>query len=154
MLSRLLRGARHGIDAAIYEVGPSYRWELVRAARRGLHVRLVVDAHMSDGNAATARELAAAGGECRVAGVGADAAHGKLLIVDSTVAIGTGNLIWRDAPRDPHLRLPPSAAPAGRDAGVVGERLPIAGAARCSTPRVRCALGDRHAAPGALVGST
>ena len=111
MLSRLLRGARHGIDAAIYEVGPSYRWELVRAARRGLHVRLVVDAHMSDGNAATARELAAAGGECRVAGVGADAAHGKLLIVDSTVAIGTGNLIWRDAPRDPHLRLPPSAGP-------------------------------------------
>ena len=108
---RLLRGARRSIDAAIYEVGPSYRWALVRAAERGLRVRLVLDAHVSDGNAATARELIAAGGECRVAGVGADAAHGKLLIVDSTVAVGTGNLIWRDAPRDPHLRLPPQAPP-------------------------------------------
>ena len=107
----MLRGAQRVIDAAIYEVGPSYRWELVHAARRGLRVRLVVDAHMSDGNAATAREVAAAGGECRVAGVGPDAAHGKLLIVDSTVAVGTGNLIWRDAPRDPHLRLPPDADP-------------------------------------------
>ncbi len=66
---------------------------------------------MSDGNAATARELTAAGGECRVAGVGADAAHGKLLIVDDTVAVGTGNLIWRDAPRDRHLRFPPESPP-------------------------------------------
>ena len=111
LLARLLRGARHGVDAAIYEVGPSYRWELVRAARRGVRVRLVVDAHMSDGNAATARELRAAGGECRVAGVGADTAHGKLLIVDNTVAVGTGNLIWRDAPRDRHLRFPPDSPP-------------------------------------------
>ncbi len=68
MVSRLLRGARVSIDAALYEVGPSYRWELVRAARRGVRVRLVLDAHGSDGNAATARELTAAGGECRVAG--------------------------------------------------------------------------------------
>ena len=111
VLSRLLRGARHHVDAAIYEVGPSYRWELVRAAHRGVRVRLVVDAHVSDGNAATARELTAAGGECRVAGVGADMAHGKLLIVDSTVAVGTGNLIWRDAPRDRHLRVPPASPP-------------------------------------------
>lgn len=111
VLSRLLRGARHHVDAAIYEVGPSYRWELVRAARRGVRVRLVVDAHVSDGNAATAREVAAAGGTCRVAGVGTDTAHGKLLIVDSTVAVGTGNLIWRDAPRDRHLRVPPASPP-------------------------------------------
>jgi phosphatidylserine/phosphatidylglycerophosphate/cardiolipin synthase-like enzyme len=107
LLMRLLGGARRSVDAAIYEVGPSYRWVLVRAAERGLRVRLVLDAHVSDGNAATARALIAAGGACRLAGVGADAAHGKLLVVDSTVAVGTGNLIWRDAPRDPHLRMPP-----------------------------------------------
>ena len=93
----MLRRARRNIDAAVYEVGPSYRWALVRAAERGLRVRLVLDAHISDGNAATARALIAAGAECRVAGVGADAAHGKLLIVDRTVAVGSGNLIWRDA---------------------------------------------------------
>lgn len=108
LLMRSIRGARRSIDAAIYEVGPSYRWALVRAAERGLRVRLVLDAHRSDGNAATARELSAAGAECRVAGVGADAAHGKLLIIDATVAVGTGNLIWRDAPRDRRLRLPPA----------------------------------------------
>lgn len=108
---RQLRDARHTVDAAIYEVGPSYRWALVRAAERGVAVRLVLDAHRSDGNSATARALIAAGAECRVAGVGADAAHGKLLIVDSTVAVGTGNLIWRDAPRDRHLRLPPRGDP-------------------------------------------
>ena len=111
MLMRLLGGARHSIDAAMYEVGPSYRWALVRAVERGIRVRLVLDAHASDGNAATARALMAAGAECRVAGVGLDAAHGKLLIVDATVAVGTGNLIWRDAPRNPHLRLPPRGPP-------------------------------------------
>jgi phosphatidylserine/phosphatidylglycerophosphate/cardiolipin synthase-like enzyme len=111
LLSRLLRDARVRIDAALYEVGPSYRWDLVRAARRGVRVRLVLDAHASDGNAATARELIAAGGECRVAGGHGHAAHGKLLMTDATVAVGTGNLIWRDAPRDRHLRFPPESAP-------------------------------------------
>src|ERR1700680_4791620 len=99
MVSRMLRDARHSIDAAIYEVGPSYRWELVRAARLGVRVRLVLDAHAADGNAATARELTAAGGVCRVAGMGADTAHSKLLCSDATVAVGTGNLLWRGAPR-------------------------------------------------------
>jgi phosphatidylserine/phosphatidylglycerophosphate/cardiolipin synthase-like enzyme len=111
MLMRLLHDARHSIDAAIYEVGPSYRWALVRAVERGVRVRVVLDAHVSDGNAATSRAVIAAGGECRVAGVGAEAAHGKLILVDDTVAVGTGNLIWRDAPRDAHLRFPPGARP-------------------------------------------
>jgi phosphatidylserine/phosphatidylglycerophosphate/cardiolipin synthase-like enzyme len=111
VLMRALRDARHSIDAAIYEVGPSYRWALVHAAERGVAIRLVLDAHRSDGNAATARALLAAGAECRVAGVGADKAHGKVLIVDSTVAVGTGNLIWRDAPRDRRLRFPPRGDP-------------------------------------------
>ena len=111
VLMRLIRDARHSIDAAIYEVGPSYRWALVRAAERGARVRLVLDAHDSDGNAATAAAVIGAGGECRVAGIGRDAAHGKLLIADGTIGVGTGNLLWRDAPRDPHLRLPPTAPP-------------------------------------------
>jgi phosphatidylserine/phosphatidylglycerophosphate/cardiolipin synthase-like enzyme len=111
LLSRLLRDARVRIDAALYEVGPSYRWELVRAVRRGVRVRLVLDAHASDGNAGTARELIAAGGECRVAGAPARAAHGKLLLSDATIAVGTGNLVWRDAPRDRHLRFPPASTP-------------------------------------------
>lgn len=110
MLMQLVRGARRSIDAAIYEVGPSYRWALVRAAERGLRVRLVLDAHVSDGNGATARALIAAGGECRVAGQGVDAAHGKLLVVDSTVAVGTGNLIWRDAPRERHRLFHPGGS--------------------------------------------
>jgi phosphatidylserine/phosphatidylglycerophosphate/cardiolipin synthase-like enzyme len=111
MLSRLVRGVRHRLDVAVYEAGPAYRWELVEAARRRVPVRLVLDAHASDGNAATARELTAAGGDCRVAGRGADVAHGKLLISDRVVAVGTGNLIWRDAPRDRHLRYPPESTP-------------------------------------------
>jgi phosphatidylserine/phosphatidylglycerophosphate/cardiolipin synthase-like enzyme len=108
---RELRGARYTVDAAIYEVGPSYRWALLRAVGRGVAVRLVLDEHRSDGNAATAQTLIEAGAQCRVAGVGADAAHGKLLIVDGTVAVGTGNLIWRDAPRDRRLRFPPTGEP-------------------------------------------
>jgi phosphatidylserine/phosphatidylglycerophosphate/cardiolipin synthase-like enzyme len=111
VLMRLIRDARHRIDAAIYEIGPSYRWALVRAAERGVRVRVVLDEHVSDGNAATAAAVIGAGGECRVAGIGPDAAHGKLLIADGTVAVGTGNLIWRDAPRDPRLRMPPAVAP-------------------------------------------
>jgi phosphatidylserine/phosphatidylglycerophosphate/cardiolipin synthase-like enzyme len=111
MLSRMLRRARRGIDAACYEVGPSYRWELVRAVERGVRVRLVLDAHASDGNAATSRHVIGAGGECRVAGTGAEASHGKLLCSDTTVAVGTGNLIWRDAPRDRHQRFPPRSTP-------------------------------------------
>ena len=111
LLSRLLRDARVRIDAALYEVGPSYRWELVRAARRGVHVRLVLDAHPSDGNAATARGLVAAGGRCRVSGGYGHVSHGKVLLIDQTIAVGTGNLIWRDAPRDRHLRFPPIAKP-------------------------------------------
>jgi phosphatidylserine/phosphatidylglycerophosphate/cardiolipin synthase-like enzyme len=111
MLSRMLRRARQTIDVACYEVGPSYRWELVRAAERGVRVRLVLDAHASDGNAATSRSVTEAGGECRVAGTGAVASHGKMLRSDTTVAVGTGNLIWRDAPRDRHRRFPPSSTP-------------------------------------------
>jgi phosphatidylserine/phosphatidylglycerophosphate/cardiolipin synthase-like enzyme len=100
LITRLLIEARHTIDAAVYEVGPSYRWAFVAAARRGVRVRLILDRHPSDGNAGTATRVARAGGECRVLGSSGSAAHWKLLAVDHRrVAVGTGNLIWRDAPR-------------------------------------------------------
>jgi len=107
----MLRRARRSIDAAVYEVGPSYAWILAEAARNGVRVRLLLNGHASDGNGSTARDVTRAGGECRVLGRGSAPGHWKLLIVDGTrVAAGTGNLIWRDAPRDPHHMLPPAAA--------------------------------------------
>ncbi len=112
VLSRLMASARETLDAAVYEVGPSYRWLLVDAARRGARVRLLLDAHASDGNAGTAVDVEAAGGECRVLGSDSRVLHWKLIQVDRRrLAVGTGNLIWRDAPRDPHGRLPPEAPP-------------------------------------------
>jgi len=107
----MLRRARWSIDAAVYEVGPSYAWILSEAARAGVRVRVLLDDHLSDGNVSTSRDVERAGGECRVLGRGAAAAHWKLLVVDRThVATGTGNLIWRDAPRDRLRRVPPRAA--------------------------------------------
>ena len=106
----MLRRAGWSIDAAMYEVGPSYAWILAEAARHGVRVRLLLDDHASGGNASTAHEVTRAGGECRVLERGSTSSHWKLLIVDgATVAVGTGNLIWRDAPRDPHRKLPPQA---------------------------------------------
>lgn len=112
VLADAIGGARSTLDAAMYEVGPSYRWLLVRAARRGVRVRLILDAHRYDGNLGTARALLAAGGECRLLGTDSHQAHWKLLIVDGArLAVGTGNLIWRDAPRDTRHRLPPDGRP-------------------------------------------
>ena len=112
LVTRLIREARSRLDVAMYEVGPSYAWTLAAAARRGVSVRLLLDEHAFDGNASTARTVTRAGGECRVLGRGAPAAHWKLLCADGVnTASGTGNLIWRDAPRDPHGRLPPAALP-------------------------------------------
>jgi phosphatidylserine/phosphatidylglycerophosphate/cardiolipin synthase-like enzyme len=112
VLTAALTRATATIDAAVYEVGPSYRWAFVDAARRGRRVRLLLDAHASDGNAATALRVLAAGGECRVLGSDRRASHWKLLLIDRRrIAVGSGNLIWRDAPRDPSGRLPPEARP-------------------------------------------
>lgn len=112
LVTRLIRQARSRLDVAVYEVGPSYAWTLAAAARRGVRVRLLLDAHASDGNASTAASVARAGGEVRVMGRGATTAHWKLLCADrARTALGSGNLIWRDAPRDPHNRLPPAAPP-------------------------------------------
>ncbi|MGH7744713.1 MAG: phospholipase D-like domain-containing protein, partial [Candidatus Dormibacteria bacterium] len=110
VVTGLVRGARTSLDVAMYEVGPSYAWALARAAHEGVRVRVILDGHRGDGNAATAAAIIAAGGECRVLPRGAAAAHWKLLLVDGrVVATGTGNLIWRDLPRDAWGRLPPTA---------------------------------------------
>lgn len=94
----------------MYEVGPSYAWALVSAARRGVRVRLLLDGHRADGNAGTSVAVAAAGGRVRVLDRGIAAGHWKLLLVDGReVAVGTGNLIWRDAPRRTRRRALPAA---------------------------------------------
>jgi len=75
-------------------------------------VRLLLDAHVGDGNALTASRVIDAGGECRVSGSDMAAAHWKLLVIDDrTLAVGSGNLIWLDAPRDRMGRVPPFSRP-------------------------------------------
>lgn len=109
VLSGLLGRARSTLDVAVYEVGPSYAWALARAARRGVRLRLILDGHRGDGNAGTAAAVAAAGGEVRVFDRGVAAGHWKLLLVDGReLAVGTGNLIWRDAPRHARRPVPPT----------------------------------------------
>jgi phosphatidylserine/phosphatidylglycerophosphate/cardiolipin synthase-like enzyme len=112
VLTDLLRRPRFALDVAMYEIGPSYAWAISGAARRGVAVRVLLDGHGSNGNAETVRGVTAAGGECRVLRRGDAAGHWKLLRLDGReVAVGTGNLIWRDAPRDPAGRVPPEALP-------------------------------------------
>jgi phosphatidylserine/phosphatidylglycerophosphate/cardiolipin synthase-like enzyme len=127
LLTATLRRARRSIDVAVYEMGPSYAWVVAAAAKRGVRVRLLLDAHATDGNDSTASAVLRNGGECRVLGGGAPAAHWKMLIVDGgEVAVGTGNLVWRDAPRDRHGLLPPAATPlhGTREWWAISERAP------------------------------
>jgi phosphatidylserine/phosphatidylglycerophosphate/cardiolipin synthase-like enzyme len=110
LLTRFLEESAVSLDAAVYEVGPAYRWAFARASRQGVAVRLLLDGHSSDGNAATVDAVVTSGGGCRLARRVHGLSHWKLLVADSDrIAVGTGNLIWRDAPRDPRGRLPPAA---------------------------------------------
>jgi cardiolipin synthase len=112
LLTHFVESTRTRLDGAVYEVGPSYRWAFAAAARRGAAVRLLLDSHVSDGNTATAGAITDSGGLCRVLPRASGEGHWKVLVADGDrVAIGTGNLIWRDAPRDPEGRLPPHSAP-------------------------------------------
>ena len=114
VVTELLEGADTSIDCAMYEVGAAYRWLFPRAAQRGVRVRLLLDAHPGDGNRATVASVVRGGGACRLMARRRDGGRGhwKLAVVDGeTVAVGTGNLIWRDLPRDLHHRLPPDAPP-------------------------------------------
>ncbi|HEX6538204.1 MAG TPA: phospholipase D-like domain-containing protein [Candidatus Dormibacteraeota bacterium] len=112
VITGLVRGARTSLDVAMYEIGPSYAWAIAAAARRGVRVRVILDRHSADGNAGTAAAIAGAGGACRVLTRGSGTGHWKLVLIDGVrVATGTGNLVWRDAPRDSRGRLPPVAPP-------------------------------------------
>jgi PLD-like domain len=117
LLHRFLGSATARLDVAVYEAGPAYAWAFPRAVERGVKVRLLLDGH-GGANRGCLEELrsAAARGTvvpCRLRRhEGARDAHWKLLVADSDrVAVGTGNLIERDAPADRHGRLPPDAPP-------------------------------------------
>ena len=163
VLSDLIGRSRSTLDIAMYEVGPSYSWALAAAARRGCRVRLILDGHRADGNAGSAAVVALAGGEVRVLDRAIAAGHWKLLLVDGRqVAVGTGNLIWRDAPR--HTRRRP--LPAGQllrgtrewwsvtdvpDAvDVAGAAIEAAWAAAGDTPRSWQTQGHVRQDPGAV----
>jgi cardiolipin synthase A/B len=99
LLAELIDGARSRLDVAVYETGPSYAARLARASRRGVAVRLLLDRH-GGANASAMRVLHGTGAECRVAGghPGVES-HWKLLLgAGGAIALGTGNLLHRDAP--------------------------------------------------------
>jgi phosphatidylserine/phosphatidylglycerophosphate/cardiolipin synthase-like enzyme len=117
LLHRFLDGATTRLDAAVYEAGPSYAWAFPRAVERGVGVRLLLDGH-AGANTGCLEELRAAAARgivvpCRVHRREAGReAHWKLLVADGNrLAVGTGNLIERDAPADHHGLLPPQAPP-------------------------------------------
>ena len=149
VLSGLIGRARSALDVAMYEVGPSYSWALVSAARRGCRVRLILDGHRADGNAATAAAVALAGGQVRVLDHGVAAGHWKLLLVDGReVAVGTGNLIWRDAPRHAqrHSRLAAPLLRGTREWWSVTDAADVADAAGAALDAAWAAAGPQPSA--------
>jgi phosphatidylserine/phosphatidylglycerophosphate/cardiolipin synthase-like enzyme len=117
LLRRFLASATTRLDVAVYEAGPAYAWAFPRAVERGVRVRLLLDGH-GGANRGCLEELRAAAERgtvvaCRLCRhEGAREAHWKLLVADTDrLAVGTGNLIERDAPADHHGRLPPAAPP-------------------------------------------
>jgi hypothetical protein len=117
LLHRFLNSAAKRLDVAVYEAGPSYGWMFPRAVERGVRVRLLLDGH-GGANQGCLEEIRAARERgvvvpCRVQRHdGLREAHWKLLVADmDRLAVGTGNLIERDAPADREGRLPPDAPP-------------------------------------------
>jgi phosphatidylserine/phosphatidylglycerophosphate/cardiolipin synthase-like enzyme len=117
MLHRFLASASSRLDVAIYEAGPSYGWAFPRAVERGVRVRLLLDGH-GGANRGCLEEIRSAAARgivvpCRVRRHdGLREAHWKLLVADADrLAVGTGNLIERDAPADREGRMPPEAPP-------------------------------------------
>jgi len=163
VLTGLIGRARSTLDVAVYEVGPSYAWALASAARRGARVRLILDGHRADGNAGTASAVALAGGRVRVLDRAVAAGHWKLLVVDGReVAVGSGNLIWRDAPRHSRRGVAPvapllrgtrewwSVTDAAEIAGVAGAAFEAAWAAAGPPPRVWRPGASVRQDPGAV----
>lgn len=116
LLRGLLETPAQRLDVAMYEVGPGWGWLMPRAVERGTKVRLLLDGH-AGANRGCLEELREAAGRgvvvpCRVRRHdGLVEAHWKLIVADDRVAVGTGNLIVRDAPADAHHRLPPDCPP-------------------------------------------
>ncbi|MGH7723528.1 MAG: phospholipase D-like domain-containing protein [Candidatus Dormibacteria bacterium] len=117
LLHRFMESAETRLDVAVYEAGPSYGWLFPRAVERGVRVRLLLDGH-GGANQGCFEELRSARRRgvvvpCRVRRRhGLREAHWKLIVADGDrLAVGTGNLIARDAPADRHGRLPPDAPP-------------------------------------------
>lgn len=113
MLAGFIAAADSSLDAAVYEVSGYWAYVLGAAARRGVRTRLLLDRHPG-ANSTTVRRLAGGPVLCRVArpvapGGGMPAAcHWKLIVRDAdSLAVGSGNLIKRDTPRQrPDLVLP------------------------------------------------
>jgi phosphatidylserine/phosphatidylglycerophosphate/cardiolipin synthase-like enzyme len=83
---------------AVYEVGEWYATLIAAAARRGVDVRVVVDGG-DDHNSDATKLIQQAGVAVHVCGGQPEKRmHAKLLLIDDQVALGTGNLINRDAP--------------------------------------------------------
>ncbi len=117
LLRHFIDSAADRLDVAVYEAGPSYGWMFPRAVERGVRVRVLLDGH-GGANRGCLDELRAASHRgvivpCRVRRHnGLQEAHWKLLVADGGgLAVGTGNLIERDAPMDRHGLLPPAAPP-------------------------------------------
>ena len=117
LLHRFIESADSRLDVAVYEAGPSYGWLFPRAVERGVRTRLLLDGH-GGANQGCFEELRAARQRgvvvpCRVSRhEGLREAHWKLIVADADrLAVGTGNLIERDAPADRRGLLPPAAPP-------------------------------------------
>lgn len=104
VLYDLARTARRRLGVAVYECSLYHAHAFPEASAAGARVSVLLDAH-GPTNVTTAHRLARWGIPCRAIGgsVGAEA-HWKLLLADAAVAVGSGNLLRRDAPRTP---LPP-----------------------------------------------
>ncbi|MFN2569415.1 MAG: phospholipase D-like domain-containing protein [Candidatus Dormibacteria bacterium] len=121
LLARFLARRTSRLDAALYEVGGYYAFLFAHAARGGARTRVLLDAH-GGANSTTARLLDGGPVRCRVLrGDCGATAHWKLLIADDGLAVGSGNLIKRDAPRGP---LPVTGRSAGLAPGTLRAGLP------------------------------
>ncbi len=117
LLHRFIEAPANTLDVAVYEVGPGYGWMFPRAVEQGVRVRLLLDGHggASRGCLEELRRAEERGIHvpCRMRRHdGLREAHWKLIVADTDrLALGTGNLIVRDAPADHHGRLPPDCSP-------------------------------------------
>lgn len=126
VVTDLIRSATERLDVAVWELGPYYAWTTVRAAEAGCRVRVLLD-RGPEANCGTFHTLANTGVAARGWSEPHAMAHWKLILADrATLGVGTGNLVRRDAPRDPLGRLPPDAAAlrGTREWWVVAEGVP------------------------------